>query len=148
MKLAKHCLKMQREVKSKSGFQENHQRISPFKFYSQQIPATCSQLVSILTCADVCKDNCAPKRSVLFLFAFSETLQLFLIKTSPKFIFGKRSCFKKLQILQLPGFLGLLTERSQACLQYISAGFFLQSVFAYMQLFKSLSRLINVCWHV
>lgn len=146
MKLAKHCLKMQREVKSKSGFQENHQRISPFKFYSQQIPATCSQLVSILTSADVCKDNCAPKRSVLFLFAFSETLQLFLIKTSPKFIFGKRSCFKNCRSCSCQDF--WLTERSQACLQYISAGFFLQSVFAYMQLFKSLSRLINICLHV
>lgn len=61
MKPTKHCLTTQREVKSKSGFQENHQKISQFKFYSQRIPATYSWLVSILTCADACKDNCAPK---------------------------------------------------------------------------------------
>lgn len=51
----------QREVKSQPVFQENHWRISEYELYPQQIPATYSQLVSILCHLDVCKDNFIPK---------------------------------------------------------------------------------------
>lgn len=61
MKSIEQFLMTQREVKSKSGFQENRRRISEYELYPQQIPATYSYLVSILNSVDVGDDNVIPK---------------------------------------------------------------------------------------
>lgn len=74
MKSAEHFLMTQREVKSKSCFQENGQRISEYELYPQQIPATYPYLVSVLSYVDVGKDNFIPKLCILYLVVYSETV--------------------------------------------------------------------------
>lgn len=144
MKLAKHCLTTQTEVKSKSCFQENRQRMSQFKFYSQQIQATYSLLVSILTCADVCKDNCAPKVLLCFISGcIFRNCCCFLLKHP------QNSCLGRDNVLKTAGSAAARISGSVDWKKlWVSVVpicmFFPSKVFLHICSFKSLSRLINI----